>query len=189
MIFTAGGSQGPPAVSQIVGDYTTYTDEAESAARSPCNTGSSAAITRRKRESEANMSVNSVFSVISLHGEPTACSQIRNMKPIRKHVCPAGDYSRRPHRRQSPGSASLMERRQGQEVHRRLCRQGDKGRLVRLRAGRRAHRDFRQRRHALGRAADVFPAHLRSRSREGARAASIRSGKQRSHLLRSSRAT
>ena len=45
------------------------------------------------------------------------------------------------------------------------------GRLARLRAARRAHRDVRQRRHAVGRAADVLPARVRAGPGEGARAA------------------
>ena len=47
-------------------------------------------------------------------------------------------------------------------------------RADRIRAAGGAHRRVRQRRHALGRAADVFPARLRARSRQGAGAAASR---------------
>jgi hypothetical protein len=42
--------------------------------------------------------------------------------------------------------------------------------LIRLRAARRAYRHILQRRHALGRAADVFPTRVRSRPRDKTRA-------------------
>ena len=53
----------------------------------------------------------------------------------------------------------------------RLRRARHEERLARLRAARRAHRHLRQRRHAVGRAADLLPALLRPRPRQGARAA------------------
>ena len=86
-------------------------------------------------------------------------------------------------------SAPVVERHRVEEGHRRLRREGDEARLAGLRPGRRAHRHLRQRRHALGRAADVFPAPLRARPRQGARARSIPSGRTRSRSPRCSRAT
>ena len=93
------------------------------------------------------------------------------MKPIRKHVCPAGDCSRRLTTAHAQDPLPSWNDGSAEEVHHRLRREGHQGRLARLRAARRAHRHVRQRRHALGRAADVFPAPLRARPREGARAA------------------
>ena len=52
-----------------------------------------------------------------------------------------------------------------------------------------AHRDVRQRRHAVGRAADVLPAALRARPREGARPAASGVEGRRSRSPRCSRAT
>src|SRR5438094_3737005 len=68
----------------------------------------------------------------------------------------------------------LMERWRGQAVHCRICRQSHKGKLTGLRATGGAHRHVRQRRHALVRAADVFPIAVRAGPREGARAATSR---------------
>ena len=90
--------------------------------------------------------------------------------------------SRRSRPRCSPGSsgaplaraadpAPLVERRRREAVDRRVRRGDDEGRSARLRRARRAHRRLRQRRHALGRAADVLPARLRARPGAGARAA------------------
>ena len=68
-------------------------------------------------------------------------------------------------------------------------REGDEGRLAGFRSAGRAHRHVRQRRHALVRAADVFPIPLRARPREGARAAASRVEGRRNRSPRCSRAT
>ncbi len=67
--------------------------------------------------------------------------------------------------------------------------QRHEGGLAGLRPGRRAHRHLRQRRHALGRAADVLPALLRPRPRSRRSRRSTRSGRTRSRSPRCSRAT
>ena len=65
-------------------------------------------------------------------------------------------------------SAAIVARRCEQAGDRRLRRGGDQRRQRRLRAGRRADRHLRQRRHALDRAADLHPAPIRLRSGAGA---------------------
>ena len=82
-----------------------------------------------------------------------------------------------------PGPAAFLERRQGQAGHRRIRREGDEGGRPGLRPARPTRLHLRQRRHALGRAADVFPTPLRARSREGAGAAASRVAGQRAVRL------
>ena len=48
---------------------------------------------------------------------------------------------------------AVVERRPGEAIHHQLCREGHHPRLAGLRPGCRAHRNFRQRRHAVERAA------------------------------------
>ena len=67
------------------------------------------------------------------------------------------------------GSPPLLERRRGEEVDHRLRPARDHARRRGFRAARPAHRHLRQRRHAVGRAADVCPDRLCDRSGEGAR--------------------
>ncbi len=64
--------------------------------------------------------------------------------------------------------ASVVARRRHEASHRNLRREGDAGRYGRFRATCRARRSVRQRRDAVGRAACIFSAFVRGRSREGA---------------------
>src|ERR671919_1079138 len=69
------------------------------------------------------------------------------------------------------GPAAVVERRRCQVGDRRLRRGGDHRWRTRIRAAGRAHRRLRQRRHAVGRATDLFPVRLRVRPGEGPGAA------------------
>ena len=68
----------------------------------------------------------------------------------------------------------VVERRQGQAIHRCLRREGHEDRLAGFCAGAGTHRHLRQRRHALVRAAGARSIILRARPREGACAAASR---------------
>ena len=77
--------------------------------------------------------------------------------------------SHRSRRRCRRGTTARIE-----EGDRRLRRAGDAGGQRRLRAAGRADRRLRQRRHAVGRAADLRAARVRARPRQGAGAAASR---------------
>ncbi len=83
-------------------------------------------------------------------------------------LCPR---RQRPRSRSLGRSAAVVERRRREEGDRSLRRARNDARRCRLRAAVRAHRDVRQRRHALVRAADVRAARVRARPRARARAA------------------